>query len=78
MSKYSFCETVTASSVSPWHIRELTAVGRKLGGGADTLALCGREVSWDLSGGVKIFEHRMRACSSCWIIYERECTKGAK
>lgn len=46
---YSFCEAVTASGASPWHIRKLTQAGRKLGGGADTLALCGRKVSWDLS-----------------------------
>jgi len=47
--EYSFCETVTAGSRSRWHIRPLTEKGRKLGGGADTLALCGRKVSWDLN-----------------------------
>ncbi len=46
---YSFCETVTAGSSTPWHIRELTARGKMLGGGADTPALCGVKVSWDLS-----------------------------
>ena len=46
---YSFCETTTAGPTTPWHIRPLTDQGRKLGGGADTRALCGRAVSWDLN-----------------------------
>lgn len=29
------------------HIRRLTAKGRKPGGGADTLGLCGAKVLWD-------------------------------
>ena len=45
---YSFCETATASGTTPWHIRKLTAVGRKPGGGADTPSLCGRDVAWDV------------------------------
>lgn len=51
--EFAFCEAMTASATSPWHIRPLTAVGKKLGGGADTPALCGRKVSWDLQGDVK-------------------------
>lgn len=46
--KFAFCETVTAGGSSRWHIRELTTRGKMLSGGADTPALCGREVSWDL------------------------------
>lgn len=38
---FSFCESITASGQSRWHIRPLTEVGRKLGGGIDTAALCG-------------------------------------
>lgn len=45
---YSYCETVTAGPLSPWHIRRLTEAGRKPSGGADTPALCGREVAWDI------------------------------
>jgi len=45
---YRFCETVTAGSRSRWHIRELSAIGAKYSGGADTPALCGRQVSWDI------------------------------
>ncbi|KQO98381.1 hypothetical protein [Leifsonia sp. Leaf264] len=44
---FAFCERVTATPTSPNHIRQLTEVGMKQGGGADTLALCGAEVAWD-------------------------------
>ena len=54
MKKHSYCESIHATSTSPWHIRELTDQGRKLGGGADTKALCGLEVSWDLEVDVKL------------------------
>jgi len=47
--EFAFCESVTATSTSPWHIRKLTDQGLKTGGGADTKALCGREVSWDVN-----------------------------
>lgn len=30
--QYSFCESVNATPHSKWHIRELTKIGRKLGG----------------------------------------------
>lgn len=46
--EFSFCESIHASSTSLWHIRKLTAQGRKPGGGADTKALCGRDMAWDL------------------------------
>jgi hypothetical protein len=61
--KYSFCETITAGADSPWHIRPLTDKGQKLGGGADTKALCGREVSWDIRLGVDPeMSHCCRKC----------------
>jgi hypothetical protein len=41
LPKFSYCESTTASSLSPVHIRELTSVGRKLGGGIDTPSFCG-------------------------------------
>ena len=63
-SEFSFCETATASSISPWHIRKLTVYGKKYGGGADTPALCGIKVSWDLE--VKIDDlHLQHACKKC-------------
>jgi hypothetical protein len=40
--QYSFCESVTASSTSPWHIRKLDAAGLKPSGGITTPSLCGR------------------------------------
>jgi len=48
MNRYSFYETTTARPLAPWHIRPLTSVGQKFGGGADTKALCDTNVSWDL------------------------------
>ena len=51
MDKYSFCEAVLATSVSPWCVRVLTPIGQKFGGGVDTDSLCGRVqdgMGWDL------------------------------
>lgn len=70
---YAFCERVTASPISPLHIRELTAVGMKRGGGADTLALCGANVAWDTSTveladieQIIARDHsRFRVCTAC-------------
>lgn len=59
----SFCETITASAISPWHIRALSAKGRKLGGGTDTPAFCGRAVAWDLE--VPVDENNQRCCAAC-------------
>jgi hypothetical protein len=64
MDKFSFCETATAGPLSPWHIRKLTKAGRKLGGGADTAALCERAVAWDLN--VPISDHHLaHCCKAC-------------
>ncbi len=67
--QFSFCESVFASSKPWWHIRALTAKGRKTGGGADTLSLCGRAVSWDLD--VEITDHhlKMNTCTACSAEY---------
>ena len=66
---YSFCERATATSTSPWHIRRLTDAGRKLGGGADTPALCGCEVAWDLSTEVPTgsFDYVCRQCAKRFV-----------
>jgi hypothetical protein len=55
--KYSYCETIAAYV---WHIRRLTAVGRKLSGGADTLALCKAKVLWDLNFPINLYLLRGR------------------
>jgi len=60
LQTHSFCESITATSRSAWHIRPLTEQGLKLGGGADSLALCGREVCWDLE--VDITNHHLTHC----------------
>lgn len=63
---FSFCETVTASGTTPWHIRRLTQAGQFLGGGADTLALCGRSVSWDIRIPIKPDHlHAKMVCLAC-------------
>ena len=67
MTQYSLCETVTAGSKTPWHIRVLTKKGRKLGGGADSSALCGKKVSWDLESPVD--KHLDNCCGNCKEIY---------
>lgn len=70
--EYSFCESVAAYV---WHIRPLTARGRKLSGGADTPSLCGMKVSWDINSPVKAYSDRVRdgrghgICSKCLAIY---------
>ena len=75
MTEYSFCESITAGPLSRWHIRPLTSVGKKLGGGADTPALCGRTVSWDLNSPVAQFVADVRhgagsgVCPTCLEIY---------
>lgn len=52
---YFFCEA--AASARPykhWHIRKHGEKGRCPGGGADTDALCGTEVDWDLGPTVDV------------------------
>ena len=73
MAKYSFCESVTASSISPWHIRRLTDVGRKLGGGIDTSSLCGLvkpPYGWDLSADLNT-DSNGHLCRACVMAYAR-------
>lgn len=62
--RFSFCETASAGPQTPWHIRELTEVGFKFSGGADSLGLCGRKVGWDLN--VAITQHHLgHCCKEC-------------
>lgn len=73
--KFSFCESVTASSYSNWHIRKLSEIGQKFSGGIDTPSLC-ETVSlkmggWDLH--VEITEYHLgHACKKCVKIYRKE------
>jgi hypothetical protein len=75
MGNYSFCETVTAAWHSKWHIRKLTSKGRKLSGGADTKALCGKTVAWDLK--VAINDGFLAvACPACAEEYSKVAANG--
>lgn len=81
MTKYSFCESVVAGPLSPWHIRELTDNGKKLGGGIDTGSLCGRvRAGWDLERDVVgypldvVTDGRRHVCKVCADKF-RELTK---
>lgn len=62
--QFSFCETATATSSSPWHIRQLTEKGPKFGGGADSPALCGRQVAWDIDVPVA-WQEMDHCCHKC-------------
>lgn len=77
--QYSFCETVHA--VGPWHIRRLTEKGYCLGGGADTPALCGRKVAWDVSSRIAVTPNLLKKlathdtgypCATCHQKYLEE------
>jgi hypothetical protein len=60
----SFCESVSATSRSRWHLRRLTTVGPWTGGGIDTPSLCGRVkvgLGWDLEVPVTL----MRVAEEC-------------
>jgi hypothetical protein len=72
-SKLSWCETRAANL---YHLRWLTPAGRKLNGGADTLALCGAKALWDVDYSVD--EETIRAtpeygrpCPLCVIEIDR-------
>ncbi len=68
--QYSFCESVHATSRSPWCIRVLTKQGQKCGGGVDTPSLCGRvqpKKGWDLS--VHFCVNHPSACPRCVQAY---------
>ena len=70
--EYSFCENVHAGPFSRWHIRKLTDVGRKLGGGADTSSLCGKQVHWDLQVEITEFHLAHNTCLKCLEKYNKQ------
>ena len=70
--EFSFCEPATASSMSRWHIRQLTKVGLKLTGGIDTGSLCGHVkpvYGWDLKVPIRLDIDRV--CPECAKEYLR-------
>ena len=65
---FRFCEPSWVGGADPWHIREISQAGEKLGGGADTPAFCGLDLNggWDLR--VKIAEgHLSHSCRECVV-----------
>lgn len=63
----SFCESVTASGRSPWHLRWLDVAGPKFGGGVTTPSLCGHvraRYGWDLEVAITPINIQI-ACGRC-------------
>jgi len=71
MTDYAFCERVNATPWSKWHIRPLTEQGRKMGGGIDTLSLCGVvKQGWDLEMEITPSNvARDHICAECRRLY---------
>ena len=75
---YAFCESVTASGTSPWHIRELSEQGLKLGGGIDRSSFCGcvkPPHGWDLRAEITD-KHLGHACKECASEYRKRTDLG--
>jgi hypothetical protein len=69
---YSYCESVHATSTSPWHIRRLDEQGQKLGGGITTRSLCGLvKQGWDLQPSLQP-SHNQHTCIECLAEYLRQ------
>jgi len=75
-SKYinlAYCESIHASSISPWCLRLLGPKGKFLGGGVDSSSLCGRVkkgMGWDLEVDPDgdVLRHP-KVCGSCAAIW---------
>ena len=76
--RYSFCESVTATSHSPWHIRKLDPAGKKLGGGITSPSLCSFvERGWDLEVDINDFHLANKTCKRCVAEYVKLQLKPA-
>lgn len=69
--RFVLCETVTAASLSVLHVRILSGRGMQVSGSADTPALCGREVEWDVAGQPDDETLRNDVCPNCLAIWRR-------
>ena len=72
MIEYSYCESYTGTG--RWHIRQLTASGKKLGGNIDTDSLCGglkAASGWDISAKLIRGDYDRDACAKCVEILEK-------
>lgn len=72
----SYCESVWAGPTSPNHIRNFAEQGLMPGGGANTPALCGSEVSWDLRAIKSLAELEQRIANAHET--NRVCVKCAE
>lgn len=81
---YAFCEPVTATPTSFWHLRLVGPEGIKLGGGIPGPVLCGRDLrnGWDLQSEVTVdsvvtgsqprpSDGRIFVCPKCAAAYLR-------
>lgn len=72
---YSYCESVHAGGLSPWHIRKLDRAGLRLGGGITTNSLCGRVArGWDLNVPMGL-AHDKHTCRDCLIEFRAAATR---
>lgn len=76
---YSYCERKDATSKTPWHIRPLTSLGQKFGGGIDTESFCGyvtpQHGGWDVHA--KITEKNLKhCCEKCRAVYKSFTAKA--
>lgn len=65
----SYCESVSASGNSKWHLRNTISGDRMLGGGINTPSLCGfvrPPYGWDLVTLVSTM-HDKHTCKHCLI-----------
>jgi len=71
--KYAFCESVLATPISKWHIRELTDKGLRLTGGIDSPSLCALiNKGWDLDVPIDLKNiKRYNTCLKCVNAYKR-------
>lgn len=60
MAEYAFCEPVTATTSSFEHIREVPEKIRRLGGGIEGKALCGRDMTRGWDNMAQVTEHSVR------------------
>jgi hypothetical protein len=80
-SKYSFCRE-NRGHLTGFHIRKLRPSGRRLVDRADTLALCGRRVEYDLT--IEVTEPSLetegwRTCDACkeeWRSFALAAARG--
>jgi len=67
--QYSFCET-GVMPLPTWHLRELTSKGVMVGGGVDTLSLCGQQMLYDVDTPITALQLDGKTCVECRRLYK--------